>query len=228
MRVTKLLSVTALVFSVSSHAIAEDAIWVLDISGKIAGLIRSDSGHVYNRDHIFPGDPGFPDNIYEISVTSASIVPRHITTAWLFCLDAKKQRIGGIINDNNQIMGSRLDGNLGGSVLENKIHVGYLCGLPSRSQQPQTPDNTREQAFAEDVAFAEIVLVDHGPPVKGEYDYPPGSGAGERMLGADLQIMSRPEDDPFCNGTYRPRRNCKVIGSGVVPLHRHPDRGQID
>lgn len=218
MRVTKLLGVGALALSVSSFAVAEDSV-VID---GLDGLIKSDSGHVYNRDHNLPGDPGFPDNIYEIRVSSSRIVPGHVTTAWLFCLDADKRRIGGIVNDNNQVMGSRLDGTIGSTVLENKIHVGYLCGLPSRSQLPQTPDNAREQAFAEDVAFAEVVLVDHGTPVKGDYDYPPGSGSGERMQGAMLQLMTRPEEDPFCNGIYRPRRSCKVIGSGIVPLHRHP------
>ncbi|MGV7225082.1 MAG: hypothetical protein ACQ9MH_26650 [Nitrospinales bacterium] len=220
MKIEKLIrvGVGALAISVSMYTAAEDGLPLYSPSGRIVGSILSDSGHVYNRDHTLPGDPGFEDNVYEIRVTSASIIRGHVITAWLFCLDADKERIGGIVNSNNQIMGSRLDGNIGAHILENKVHVGYLCGLPSEAETQDAPNN------AEDVAYAEIALVDHGLPVKGTYP----DAKGEKMEGAMLQLMNRPEEDPFCNGTYLPRRKCKFIGTGIVPLHRHKVRSTTE
>ncbi len=220
MRIEKLICVGALAFGVSFYAAAEDAAPILS-GDLLIGLIQSDSGHVYNRDHKLPGDPGFDDNVYEFRVTSASIKPRRVVTAWLFCLDTNKERIGGIVDDFGLIMGGRLDGNIGAPILEDKVHVGFLCGLPSKSENPNALDQADDVAYAEDVSYAEIVLVDHGKPVKGIYLDP----KGEKVEGVMLQLMNRPEDDPFCNGTYQPRRKCKPIGSGIVPLHRHPVRG---
>lgn len=161
---------------------------------------------MYNRVHTLPGDPGFDDHVYEIRVTSASINPRNVVTAWVFCLGQKGTRIGGIVNANNEVMGSRLDSIIGARVLEDKVHVGFLCGLPIKSEKPGVND-------AADVAFAEVILVDHGRPVSRN----PEDGDVDSVM---RQLMNRPEADPFCNG-LRPRRVCKTIGRGIVPLHRH-------
>ena len=210
-KICKVTGVGLLLCCLSLATTAEDSAPVFSQKGDLVGLLQSDSGHVYNREHTLPGDPGFENNIYVIRVAASNIEPRNVTTAWLFCLNADRQRIGRIRNANFDVMGSRLDATIGSTVLQNKIHVGYLCDLPIDPDQRAGPT-------ADDVAFAEVVLVDHGRPVEGIYL----DAKGDEMEGVMLQLMTRPEEDPFCNGIYRPKRRCSVIASGAVPLHRHP------
>ena len=221
MKTNNLICIGVLAFGVSFPTIAEDSVGMFSPKGDLVGTLQSDSGHVYNREHLLPGDPGFETYIYEIRASASNIETRNVNTAWLFCLNADKRRIGGIRNANSEVMGSRLDGNIGATILENKIHVGYLCGLaiePDSSSALQEDD--RSTPTADDVAFVEVVIVDHGKPVVGTYLDP----NGDEMEGVMLQLMSRPEEDPFCNGSYRPKRRCRVVSAGIVPLHRHPPR----
>jgi hypothetical protein len=194
-------------------AAADDYAPFFSPSGEITGLVESSTGHIYDREHIYPGDRGFRNNVYEFRVSSSTIDLKNVVTAWLFCLDADQKRIGGIVDENNQVMGSRLTGNIGVTSMRDKVHLAFLCELPRRGTDPDAT------VFAEDVAFAEVILFDHGAPVRGTVV----DADGNEVEALQLQLMNRPEDDPFCNGELEPRRECVNVGSGIVGLHRHPE-----
>jgi len=92
MSVMKLIGAGAFTFGVSLYAGAEDLASLFSPGGRIVGTILADSGHVYDREHTLPGDPGFAENVYEIRATSARIAERHVVTPWLFCLFAATVR----------------------------------------------------------------------------------------------------------------------------------------
>jgi hypothetical protein len=195
---------------------ADDYAPFFSSAGDITGLVESSTGHIYDREHIYPGDRGFRNNVYEFRVSSSTINLQNVVTAWLFCLDENMRRIGGIVNDNNEIMGSRLTGNIGVTSMSDKVHLAYLCELPIRGTDPDAT------VFAEDVAFAEVILSDHGEPIRGTVI----DADGNEVEALQLQLMNRPEEDPFCNGELEPKRECTTVGSGIVGLHRHPRDNQ--